>query len=59
MKTIIRLSLTVRSLGADQRAVTAIEYVLIASIIALAIITGVKAIGLSLSSTFSSLAGHL
>jgi Flp pilus assembly pilin Flp len=46
-------------LCADKRAVTAIEYVLIASIIALAIITGVKAIGLSLSNTFSFLAGHL
>jgi Flp pilus assembly pilin Flp len=59
MNIMTRLSLTVDLLCADKRAVTAIEYVLIASIIALAIITGVKAIGLSLSNTFSFLAGHL
>jgi pilus assembly protein Flp/PilA len=43
----------------DKRAVTAIEYALIASLVAVAIITGVKAIGVSLSNTFAYLAGQL
>ncbi len=43
----------------DRRAVTAIEYALIASLVAVAIIGGVKAIGVSLTNTFTYISGQL
>ncbi|HWU54160.1 MAG TPA: Flp family type IVb pilin [Rhizomicrobium sp.] len=43
----------------DESGATAIEYGLIAALIAVVIITGVTAVGTNLSSTFSSLATTL
>ncbi len=43
----------------DESAATAIEYGLIASLIALVIITGVSAVGKNLSTKFVALAGSL
>jgi len=43
----------------DESGATAIEYGLIAALIAVVIITGVTAVGTNLSTTFSSLAGKL
>lgn len=43
----------------DKRGVTAIEYGLIASLIAVAIIVAVRAVGTNLSGMFNSLAGQI
>jgi pilus assembly protein Flp/PilA len=43
----------------DTRAATAVEYGLIAGLIAVAIISGVTAVGSKLSSTFDTLSGAL
>lgn len=43
----------------DESGATAIEYGLIAALIAVVIITGVTAVGTSLSSTFTSISGSL
>jgi len=43
----------------DESGATAIEYGLIAALIAVVIITGVTAVGTSLSTTFSNLSGKL
>jgi pilus assembly protein Flp/PilA len=43
----------------DESAATAIEYGLIASLIGVAIIAGVKALGTSLSGTFANVSGNL
>ncbi|MBW0450739.1 Flp family type IVb pilin [bacterium M00.F.Ca.ET.228.01.1.1] len=43
----------------DEEGVTAIEYGLIATLIALAIITGVTAIGTNLEAKFMLIAGYL
>jgi pilus assembly protein Flp/PilA len=43
----------------DQNGATAIEYGLIAALIAVAIIGGVTAVGTNLSSTFTSVASNL
>jgi len=43
----------------DKAGATAIEYGLIAALIAVVIITGVTAVGTSLSSTFNSISGSL
>ncbi|MGQ0446568.1 MAG: Flp family type IVb pilin [Beijerinckiaceae bacterium] len=43
----------------DQSAVTAIEYGLIASLIAVVIITAVKLVGTDLSGTFNAIAANL
>ncbi len=43
----------------DQSGATAIEYGLIAALISVAIIVGVKAVGTKLSSTFNSIQGNL
>jgi pilus assembly protein Flp/PilA len=43
----------------DRRGATAIEYGLIAALIALVIITGVKTVGTKLSSTFTTLSTSL
>jgi pilus assembly protein Flp/PilA len=43
----------------DESGATAIEYGLIAALIAVVIITGVTAVGTKLSTTFSNLAANL
>ena len=43
----------------DESGATAIEYGLIAALIAVVIITGVTAVGTNLSTTFNSLSGNL
>jgi pilus assembly protein Flp/PilA len=43
----------------DQAGVTAIEYGLIAALVAVAIITAVTAVGTKLSGTFNAIAGSL
>ena len=46
-------------LGSDEAGATAIEYGLIAALIAVAIIAGATAVGTSLSGTFNTVAGKL
>ena len=43
----------------DESGATAIEYGLIAALIAVVIITGVTAVGTKLSATFTTLSGNL
>jgi pilus assembly protein Flp/PilA len=43
----------------DESGATAIEYGLIAALIAVVIITAIKAVGTSLSTTFTSISGNL
>ena len=43
----------------DESGATAIEYGLIAALIAVVIITGVTAVGTKLSTTFTTISGHL
>ncbi len=43
----------------DESGATAIEYGLIAALISVAVIAGVKAIGTKLSSTFNNIGGNL
>jgi pilus assembly protein Flp/PilA len=43
----------------DEKGVTAIEYGLIASLVAVAIITAVTLVGTNLSTTFNTIAGKL
>jgi pilus assembly protein Flp/PilA len=47
------------ALKVDKRAVTAIEYALIAALIAVAIIAAVSTLGTSISSTFNKVASSL
>jgi pilus assembly protein Flp/PilA len=49
----------VKRFAVDESGATAIEYGLIASLIALVIIGGITAVGTSLSSTFSTISGSL
>ena len=48
-----------RSLLKDTKGVTAIEYGLIAALIAVVIIIAVAAVGTGLSDTFDNVAGHV
>jgi pilus assembly protein Flp/PilA len=48
-----------RRLLADRSGATAIEYGLIASLVAVAIITGAGALGTNLNQTFQNLAGNM
>ena len=48
-----------RSFGGDRKAVTALEYGLIAALIAVVIITGVTAIGTDISGVFSTIAADI
>ncbi len=48
-----------RVLSADRRGVTAIEYGLIAALISVLIIAGVKGVGTSLSTTFNKISTSL
>jgi pilus assembly protein Flp/PilA len=50
---------TVAALLRDQKGVTAIEYGLIAALIAVAAVTVMGTVGTNLSSTFSTVAGDL
>ena len=51
--------LLIQNLRGDKRAVTALEYGLIASLIAVFIIGAVSALGTGLSSTFSTITAKL
>ena len=53
------LALKLHDLNVDKRAVTAIEYALIAALIAVVIITGVTTIGTRASSTFTTVGNSL
>jgi pilus assembly protein Flp/PilA len=50
---------TALSLKFDKRAVTAIEYGLIAALVAVVIITAVSTLGKNLTSTFNTVASEL
>jgi pilus assembly protein Flp/PilA len=52
------VSLTAR-FHADRRGVTALEYGLIASLVAVVLITGATALGGNLNSTFSAIANSI
>jgi pilus assembly protein Flp/PilA len=53
------LVLLIQNLRGDKRAVTALEYGLIASLVAVVIIVAVTALGTNLSSTFNKIATTL
>jgi pilus assembly protein Flp/PilA len=53
------LALKLHTLKVDRRAVTAIEYALIAALIAVVIIGAVSLIGTGVSNTFNSVASEL
>jgi pilus assembly protein Flp/PilA len=53
------LLIMIQNLRADRRAVTALEYGLIASLIAVAIIGAVTTLGTSLTATFNSISAKL
>ncbi len=53
------VELNATKLKVDERAVTALEYGLIAALIATAIITGVTAVGTNVNSVFTNVASHL
>ena len=49
----------IRALKLDKKGVTALEYGLIAALIAVAIITSVTLLGTNLAATFNNVAGQL
>jgi pilus assembly protein Flp/PilA len=53
-----RLLVGLMTMKRDKRGVTALEYGLIAALIAVAIITAVTTLGTNLALTFSTIAGH-
>jgi pilus assembly protein Flp/PilA len=53
------MSTIVKSFIRDESGATAIEYGLIASLIGVAIIAGVRALGTNLSGTFAKVSGNL
>jgi pilus assembly protein Flp/PilA len=53
------LVLLIQNLRGDKRAVTALEYGLIASLVAVVIIVAVTALGTNLSTTFNKIATTL
>ena len=53
------VELNATKLKVDERAVTALEYGLIAALIATAIIAGVTAVGTNVNSVFTNVASHL
>ena len=55
----IRPLISLRQLIEDSRGVTAIEYGLIAALIAVAAVVVMGTVGTNLSSTFSTVAGNL
>jgi len=48
-----------KTLAKDERGVTALEYGLIAGLVAVVIVTSVTALGTKLTSTFTTIAGAL
>jgi pilus assembly protein Flp/PilA len=56
---IVYLTSSLRALRRDSKAVTAIEYGLIAALIAVVIIAAVSALGVGASSTFNTVASEL
>ena len=50
---------SIQAFARDEEGVTAIEYGLIAALIAVVIITAVGFVGTNLSATFSSVANHI
>jgi pilus assembly protein Flp/PilA len=50
---------TLKRLIQDERGATAIEYALIAALIAVVIVTGVTAVGTKLSTTYNNIATSL
>ncbi len=54
-----RVMQALRVLRNDRRAVTALEYGLIASLVAIALIVGATKLGSSLNSTFTAVAGKI
>ena len=53
------MHLLLKRFVADEAGATAIEYGLIAALIAVVIIVGVTAVGTNLSATFTTVAGNL
>lgn len=56
---LVNYVLTALALKTDRRAVTAIEYGLIAALVAVVIITAVSTIGTNLTSTFNKVSSEL
>jgi pilus assembly protein Flp/PilA len=54
----LRLIADFAAVKRDNRGVTALEYGLIAALIAVAIISAVSTLGTNLSTTFTTVAGH-
>ena len=54
-----KLALVVKNFWKDEEGVTAIEYGLLAALIAVAIIVGATAVGVNLNAMFSGIAGLL
>jgi pilus assembly protein Flp/PilA len=59
MNTISILTAKILRLRSDRRGVTALEYGLIASLVAVAIVVGVTALGTSVGNTFTFIAGKI
>ena len=53
------IKLQLLGLGVDKRAVTALEYAMIASLIAVAAVTVISGLGTKLSTTFASVSSAL
>lgn len=53
------MAVSVRKFMRDETGATAIEYSLLASVLALAVVAGARAIGTSLSTTFPKISGNL
>ncbi len=53
------MSLNLRNFIKDERGATAIEYGLIAALIAIVIITGVNSVGTKLSTKFTTISSNL
>jgi pilus assembly protein Flp/PilA len=53
------IALKLHALKVDRRAVTAIEYALIAALIAVVIVTAVQTVGTDVKTTFTSVASEL
>ena len=53
------VELNATKLKMDERAVTALEYALIAALIGVTIITGAQTLGNNISNTFTKVAGYM
>ncbi|WP_297367034.1 Flp family type IVb pilin [Acidocella sp.] len=54
-----RLAMATARLGLDRRAVTSLEYAIIAAVMVVAVVGGAKSIGGSLASSFGQVASEL